>query len=148
MYATEVISDLYYITVNGGLTALCTGFSDIRRTRIGRAPIQSPGIRVDPEETLVPAFSMSFPNCPPCVLVQELPDHCLRDCMNNCRVRRHGYATSSGPSTLLHGCLQVAVSTHMGLVLVIGGYRRTLRSDAMAARIERGRRQLTPFAIP
>ena len=87
MYATKEISDLYYITVNGGLTALCTGFSDIRRTRIGRAPIQSPGIRVDPEETLVPALSVSLADRAPRVLVKVLAYHRLRNRVNHRGVR-------------------------------------------------------------
>ena len=88
MYATEEISDLYYVAVNGGLTALCTGFSDIRRTRIGRAPIQSPGIRVDPEETLVPPFAVSLPDRPTCILVEELANHSLRNGVNDCWISR------------------------------------------------------------
>ena len=60
---------------------------DIRSTRINLAPINGLGIRVDPEEPLVPAFGMSLPDGLARILVQELADHRLRDRMDDIGVR-------------------------------------------------------------
>lgn len=74
------------------LTALCILLGNIRRTRIRRTPIQRSRIRMHPEEPLVSPLAMALPDRLPRILVQELADHGLRDCVDDRRVRR----TASG----------------------------------------------------
>lgn len=69
------------------LTTLSTRLMDIRSTGINRTPINGFGIRMDPEEPLVPALGVSLSNGLACILVQELANHRLRDRMDDIGVR-------------------------------------------------------------
>ena len=44
---------------------------------------------MNPEEPFVPLLPNTFPNRAASILVQELANHCLRDGVDDSRVRRH-----------------------------------------------------------
>jgi hypothetical protein len=60
---------------------------DIRSARVNCAPIDGFSVRVDPEETLVPALGVSLPDRLARILVQELANHRLRDRMDDIGIR-------------------------------------------------------------
>ena len=64
-------------------TTLGARFRHICRSRIRRTPIQGSGVRVNPEEALVPALAVTLANGLASVLVQELADHGLSDRVDN-----------------------------------------------------------------
>ena len=76
------------------LTTLSTRLMYGRSTRVNRAPIDGLGVRVDPEEPLMPAFGMSLPDGPAGILVQILADHRLRDRMDDVGVRARAILVS------------------------------------------------------
>lgn len=67
-------------------TALRTGLIHIRTPRVRRAPIQRLRIRMHPKEPPMPPLSMSLPNRLPRIFVQKLPNHRLRNRMDNNRI--------------------------------------------------------------
>lgn len=66
--------------------ALRTRLGHIRGARVRRAPVQSLGVWMHPEETLVAGLTVTLADGLPGVLVQELADHGLSNGVNHCRI--------------------------------------------------------------
>lgn len=120
------------------LTALSILLRNISRTRIRRTPIQSPRIRMYPEEPLVSSFSMALPNRLPRILIQELANHRLRDCVDNRGVRRAraGHVSTCRCSGCI--CLILPVQHWLRHTRVeIGGNGRPSRTNIFVIRQQR-----------
>lgn len=118
----------------------------IRRARVRGTPVECLGVRMHPEEPLVPRLPMSLSNRLPSVLVQELSNHRLGDRVDDSRIRR----------------LWDLVSLRRDIGRFLGGNRRAARSVRVPFRghrrsggghattgigQKRGRRVLSPLVL-
>lgn len=67
---------------------LRTRLRHIGRARVRRAPVERLRIWMHPEEPLMPRLTVSLPNSLPGILVQEFPNHGLRNRVDHGRISR------------------------------------------------------------